>query len=449
MDPIEGLQFASIERHALLALSDGFSREYKRSWMDSFRAHLAQYDPQKLEIAVRTVMKKLAATLSRQRGIQYEFGPEYAEYSAQKLTGKLAQTHLKPLSEIFTPEQLDEIPIDNKVDENYFGEMTDQLRFKGGASFKVIGERLLLSSNKDLAFSAGAEKMLADKELKAKKKQIEKIEADWSNAQKDLTKAKVAIRDDLKDILAREQSKNKLLAQCIENRRKFKYNAPVSSQDDVNLMYGKIKKLSEQDKLALMRKEIKFKKMVFSELPTEFVLFKQYISAVKMFQNLLALHAVDPANQDSISVEDIYEVTDALASLPSLDVTKPSKKNKPTEAQSTSKPLEDLEWPPAEEEFIIALEEDGWQVGSIISHDEASNTIKAHLLEPIKTRAKDDFEKTYWIYSEEENVDCFEKKHILSVRPSLSLAKNIKQKDPVFALMNREVIEGITASLYQ
>ena len=168
MDPIEGLQFASIERHALLALSDGFSREYKRSWMDSFRAHLAQYDPQKLEIAVRTVMKKLAATLSRQRGIQYEFGPEYAEYSAQKLTGKLAQTHLKPLSEIFTPEQLDEIPIDNKVGENYFGEMTDQLRFKGGASFKVIGERLLLSSNKDLAFSAGAEKTLADKELKKK-----------------------------------------------------------------------------------------------------------------------------------------------------------------------------------------------------------------------------------------------------------------------------------------
>jgi hypothetical protein len=107
--------------------------------------------------------------------------------------------------------------------------------------------------------------------------------------------------------LAREQSKNKLLAQCIENGRKFKYHAPVSSQDDVNLMYGKIKKLSDQDKLALMRKEIKFKKMVFSELPTEFVLFKQYnISAVNMFQNLLALHAVDPANQDSISVEDIY-----------------------------------------------------------------------------------------------------------------------------------------------
>ena len=34
--------------------------------------------------AVRSVMKTLAATLSRQRGIQYEFGPEYAEYTASK-----------------------------------------------------------------------------------------------------------------------------------------------------------------------------------------------------------------------------------------------------------------------------------------------------------------------------------------------------------------------------
>ena len=215
------------------------------------------------------------------------------------------------------------------------------------------------------------------------------------------------------------------------------------------MMHGKIRKLSEQDKLALMRKEIKFKKLVFSELPAEFVLFKQYnIYAEKMFQNLLALHAVDPANQDSISVEDIYDVTDALASHPCFDVTKPSRKSKQTEAQPASQPMEDLEWPPSEEEFIVALEEDGWQVCSVIAHDEASNTIKAHLLEPIKTRAKDDFGKTYWIYSEEENVDSFEEKHILSVRQSLNLAKNIKRKDPVFAPVNHEVIEGITSSLY-
>ena len=62
-------------------------------------------------------------------------------------------THLKLLSEIFTSEQLDKIPVDNKVGENYFGEMTVQLRKKGGASFKAVGERLVLSSNADLAFS--------------------------------------------------------------------------------------------------------------------------------------------------------------------------------------------------------------------------------------------------------------------------------------------------------
>ena len=59
--------------------------------------------------------------------------------------------------DIFTSEQLDKIPVDNKVGENYFGEMAVQLR-KKVASFKAIRERLVLSSNADLAFSVGAEK---------------------------------------------------------------------------------------------------------------------------------------------------------------------------------------------------------------------------------------------------------------------------------------------------
>ena len=84
----------------------------------------------------------------------------------------------------------------------------------------------------------------------------------------------------------------------------------------------------------------------------------------------------------------------------------------------------------------------------MISYDKASDTIKAHLLQAIKTRAKDDTGKTYWIYSEEENVDTFEEKHVLAMRPSINLAKNIKQRDPVFALMNREVIEGMTSQFY-
>ena len=105
------------------------------------------------------------------------------EYSAQTAAGIQKQTHLRPLSEIFTPEQLSEIPIDNKVGENYFGQMTAQLRKKGGAAFSFIGERLVLSSNADLAFTNGAEKMLKDKELKCQKKQVDKIEAEWSKAQ--------------------------------------------------------------------------------------------------------------------------------------------------------------------------------------------------------------------------------------------------------------------------
>ena len=100
---------------------------------------------------------------------------------------------------------------------------------------------------------------MKDKELKCQKKQIDKIEAEWSKAQKDIMKARISVTDAEADILAREQSKNKLIAQCAENLRKHNYHRPVTSQDDVNLMFAKIQKFSEQDKLSLMRKEIKVK----------------------------------------------------------------------------------------------------------------------------------------------------------------------------------------------
>ena len=121
-------------------------------------------------------MKQLAATLSRQRGVQYEFGPEYNEYMAKKAAGILQATHLRPLSEILTDDQLRDIPIDIKVGEYYFGHFSEQLREKGGSDFKVISDRLILKSSVDLEF---ADSVLRDKELKAKRKEIEEIEAEW------------------------------------------------------------------------------------------------------------------------------------------------------------------------------------------------------------------------------------------------------------------------------
>ena len=137
---------------------------------------------------------------------------------------------------------------------------------------KIIGERLVLKSNSDIAFSEGAEKMLKDKELKSKKQEIDKIEAEWSKAQKDVMRCKLASAAPESDLLAKEQSKNKVLSLCLENGRRLGFNSPVSSQEDVNMMYNKVKKLSEQDQLSIMRQEIKFKKILFSELPPDYPL---------------------------------------------------------------------------------------------------------------------------------------------------------------------------------
>ena len=91
----------------------------------------------------------------------------------------------------------------------------------------------------------------------------------------------------------------------------------------------------EQDKLSLMRVGIKVKKLIFSELQNDFVLFKQYnIFSTKMNQNLLELHGVDSvnvtvdsSNQEIIIIKNIYEGINILASNLTLERTQSSKKS--------------------------------------------------------------------------------------------------------------------------
>ena len=48
---------------------------------------------------------------------------------------------------------------------------------------------------------------------------------------------------------------------------------------------------------------------------------------------------------------------------------------------------------------------------------------------------------------EEEVTDDFGRKHVFESRPSVTLAKNVKRKDLVFALLNREIIEAMWKQL--
>ena len=60
-------------------------------------------------------------------------------------------------------------------------------------------------------------------------------------------KSKLSLKDADADKLAREQSKNKFFALCLENGEKHNYIAPLASQADAKKCYDSIKKLSEQD----------------------------------------------------------------------------------------------------------------------------------------------------------------------------------------------------------
>ena len=114
------------------------------------------------------------------------------------------------------------IPIDSKAGENYFG----QLKAKGGVAFQAI-IRLVLKLI-DKAFAKEADCMLKYKKFKAKQKEVAEITTDWSRAQKDLMKSKLALTDPEADKLAR-QSKNKAMALCQDNGKKHEYDAQLKS----------------------------------------------------------------------------------------------------------------------------------------------------------------------------------------------------------------------------
>ena len=119
--------------------------------------------------------------------------------------------------------------MDNKVGENYFGHLSQQLRSKGGSAFQVISDRLVLKTSSDLSFDNEGANMLKEKELKAKQKEVHQIEADFSKSQSEIMKAKLTLTDSEADKLARDMAKNKLISLCVQNGTKHKYIAPLSS----------------------------------------------------------------------------------------------------------------------------------------------------------------------------------------------------------------------------
>ena len=82
------------------------------------------------------------------------------------------------------------------------------------------------------------------------------------------------------------------------------------------------------------------------------------------------------------------------------------------------------------------LQEEGWGLGSVQSFYPDCDIIHVQFLMALKTRAKDDKGKTYWVYPDVKVVDEFQGKNVLDIRPSVTVSKNIRRKDLVLALLN-------------
>ena len=71
------------------------------------------------------------------------------------------------------------------------------------------------------------------------------------------------------------------------------------------------------------------------------------------------------------------------------------------------------------------LQEEGWSLGSVQSFDR--DIIYVQSLMTLKTRAKNDKGKTYWLYPDVEVVDEFQRKNVLYIRPYVTVAKTLRE----------------------
>ena len=72
-----------------------------------------------------------------------------------------------------------------------------------------------------------------------------------------------------------------------------------------------------------------------------------------------------------------------------------------------------------EEDFVITLQEDGWTLGSVQSYNQQHDHISVQALFTLKTEAKDDKGKTYWIYPNEEVTLTLKESMFLKSDPQL------------------------------
>ena len=144
--------------------------------------------------------------------------------------------------------------------------------------------------------------------------------------------------------------------------------------------------------MAILHQEVKLEKALFSGVPNHFVYFKQYnIIAKQIYENLLALHIVDPYDQEVITVENVYVASESVSTQ--------------SASKQTKRPLRDFNWPLQEEEFVVTFQEDGWNLGSVQSYNQQQDSICVQALTSLKTRANDDQGKTYWIYLNDEVLE--------------------------------------------
>ncbi len=81
-----------------------------------------------------------------------------------------------------------------------------------------------------------------------------------------------------------------------------------------------------------------------------------------------------------------------------------------------------MTWPPHEDDFVITLDEQGWQLGSAQGYNPESDAIEVQCLETLKTRAKDNHGKTYWMFPFNDQHGNYKQNEVLDSQLSVSLA---------------------------
>ena len=386
--------------------------------------YMTSIDLKLMDLYIKQITTKMAATLKRQRGDQYGFSD-------------LGENDPANIKNQMPPSMLDShLSTTTKPVENFFGNIDYLFKIHGSNSFKQVSDALVVKYSSDYALEADASEWQS-KENRKRAKEIDECQAEFTQAQKRLISHGVSQNNAV--LLTQDNKVLRVTAQC-----KKSHNGPMFNAEE---LYRCLEGKTDAEKDKIVNLEIRFRKFTAQTMKESCSLFKQRkVDLEQKINNLcLLFDATDISHNASSTMEDLEAAIRALGQHEQEfeDVMEDDEIHVPPEPEppiATDLPLTAVldSWAPKVGEYIIGLFESGVSAGQVLAVYSSNDSLTATFMQTIPESRKD---LRFWKFPRKEDVQTIHKNSVLPVHPTLDLDPlKTTSRNIVFELKNAEVV---------